>query len=355
MGVFSRTMLMLTMAWLVGLIVSFLFLSMDPDPSWRDKYIAEANIRRAIAYRYVEIRGGMVADRHHEKGLDSQNQPLSPENLGSAPYGLPDENQSGGSTDALPGAQVPDAQSLIAIEQKAGEDLNNKFDAAKQDVIGTIATLRNEIADKQRERRAHEQRLAEVREASRLFAAQMRSYRFIIASFQQKVFNLDFEIQRLMIERDALVAELAQISNDTRRLEGQQETLENTYYGLTRRYDSTIKVLAHYEAADKNLRRLAEYTGRGWLRGKVVGVGDDPRTGVLSISIGSQDKVQEGQVFSVYRNGDFLAKMVVETVKPNTAVGRLLPEFRGRVFVTENDNVKTAEPFGGSVVTTRVR
>lgn len=346
MGVFSRTMLMLTMAWLVGLLVTFLYMSNDTDPSWREKWIAEANIRRAIAYRYVDIQGGMVAERGHDKGQSPDNVGLTPESLGAAPWGLPDEGMNApGGTEPLPGAQIPADKSLIALEEKGGRDQGANFNTAKQTAIAAITDLRNKIGDAQQQRRANDARLAQVRESARMFAAEMQSYRYIIASFQQKVFNLDYEIQRAMIERDALKAELAQVENDIRRIDTQQLTLEDSYYNTSKRYESVIKILSMYEVGDPGLRIMADVVGRGWLRGKVVGTGGDPRTGVVSISLGSNEGVFEGQAFSIFRDDKFVGRMVIENVRPNVAVGRLAEEFRGRAVVLNGDNVKTAEPF----------
>ena len=347
MGVFSRTMLMLTLAWLVGLLVTFIFMSNSTEPSWRSKFIAEANIRRAIAYRYVDIKGGMVAERGHDKGAASDDTGLNPESIGAAPYGLPDENASvpGGSTDPLPGAKISKAAGLLAIEKQNGESQGGNFEAAKQQAISDITTLRQDIANAQRERRVQTQRLDEVRESARGFAAEMNSYRYIIASFQQKVFNLDYEIQRAMIERDALKAELAQVENDIKRIDSQEMTIEDEYYDTAKRYEGVIKVLAMYELADNNLRVFGDTIGRDWLRGKVVGVGEDPTTGVVSISIGSNEGVFEGQAFSIFRDDTFIGRMVVENVRANVAVGRLAQEFRGKRIVLNGDNVKTAAPY----------
>jgi hypothetical protein len=349
MGVFSRTMLMLTMAWLVGLLITFIYMSSDNQPSWREKYIAEANIRRAIAYRYVDIKGGIVAERGHDKGAASDDVSLQAESLGAAPYGLPGEGAGPGGTDALPGARISPQSSLLEIERQAGTKQGENFGAAKQQTIADITQLREAIANAQRDRRLHTSRMGEVKDAARLFAAEMQSYRYIIASFQQKVFNLDYEIQRAMIERDALKAELAQVENDIRRIDNQQITLEDGYYEVSKRYESVIKILSHYEVGDPNLRIMAAATGRGWLKGKVVGVGDDPTTGVVSISIGSNEGVFEGQAFSIFRDGSFIGRMVVENVRANVAVGRLAPEFLGRRVVLTGDSVKTAEPYSNSV------
>ncbi|MBX3474595.1 MAG: hypothetical protein KF754_09450 [Planctomycetes bacterium] len=349
MGVFSRTMLMLTMAWLVGLIVTFLFMVNDPEPSWRDKFIAEANIRRAIAYRYTDIAGGMVAERGHAAGenKNSGEKAMEAESLGVAPYGAPDQGGSGGSTDPLPGALVRPDASLIAIAAKQGKDQGVAFRATKDDTTVAITELREAIAVAQRQRRAADSKLAQVREASRMFAAEMQSYRYIIASFQQKVFNLDYDIQRVLIERDALTAELAQVTNDLKRVEVQQLELEDAYWDVSKNFDRTVRLLGRYTTTDPNLARMADATGRTWLRGKVIGVGGDPRTGVVSISLGSNEGVQENQVFTIFRNEKLVGKMRVESVQANTAVGRLLPEFRGKSIVMENDNIKSAETFGG--------
>ncbi|MCA8915553.1 MAG: hypothetical protein KDB90_09085 [Planctomycetes bacterium] len=339
---------MLTLAWLVGLLVTFIFMSNSTEPSWRSKFIAEANIRRAIAYRYVDLKGGIVAERGHDKGGSSDDTGLTPESIGAAPYGLPDEGGSvpGGSTDPLPGAKISPAASLLAIEKQKGAEQNDNFGGAKQQAISDITELRQAIANANRERRVHTQRLDEVREQARMFAAEMQSYRYIIASFQQKVFNLDYEIQRAMIERDALKAELAQVENDIKRIDSQEMTIEDAYYDTAKHYEGVIRILSMYEVADNNLRILADTAGRGWLRGKVVGVGDDPNTGVVSISIGTNEGVFEGQAFSIFRDDTYIGKMVVENVRANVAIGRLAEEFRGKRIVLNGDNVKTATPYG---------
>ena len=201
MGVFSRTMLMLTMAWLVGLLVTFLYMGSGNEASWREKFIAEANIRRALAYRHADIVGGIVAERGSEKGPDLDNIALTPESLGAAPYGLPDDGGTApGGTEPLPGAKVSPAQSLLSLERDKGATQMLNFDGAKLDAENAIRTLDEAIKAANRKRRFQDARLSEVREAARLFAAEMQSYRYIIASFQQKVFNLDYEIQRAMIE-----------------------------------------------------------------------------------------------------------------------------------------------------------
>lgn len=347
MGVFSRTMLMLTLAWLVGLVVTFSYMHGSTEDNWRDKFIAEANIRRALAYRTVDIRGGMVADRAHGHGLDSDNQALIPENLGTPPYGLPGENASApGDETPLPGANILPELSLIALERENSLASLDNTQRERQQIEEQIENLRDQISQHQSERRAHVQNLANVREAAASFAQEMRSFQFIILSHEKTVYNLDMEIKRAMIERDALTAELAQVRNDIERIDGQQVTLEDSLYDLSKDYESVIKLLAWYEQAEPDLRIMADSTGRPWLRGKVVGVGDDPRTGVVSISIGENEGVFEGQTFSIYRDGRFIGRMIVESVRKNIAVGRLAEEFRGKQFVMVQDSVKTAAPYG---------
>lgn len=340
---------MLTLAWLVGLIVAFTFMSNTDEPNWREKYIAEANIRRAIAYRIVDLNGGIVAERGFDR-MPGGNDALTAESLGGAPYGLPDAQGSAGSTEALPGARVPAAASLISLERSRLEGERASAAQAKDAIAEEILTLRQSIAESQRNRRAQLARLSEVRDEAAQFALQIDAYRTVVAQHQQQVFNLDYEIQRVLIEKDALTAELAQIQNDTRRIDSQSMALEDSYYEISKAYERTIRVLAWYEQTDPNLRTMADTTGRGWLRGRVVAVGDDPRTGVVSISIGSHEGVQVGQMFTVYRNDRFIGRIVVDNVRPNVSVGRLVEEFRGRVFLAEGDSVKTAEPFGGATL-----
>jgi hypothetical protein len=350
MGVFSRTMLMLTLAWLVGLIITFLFLDRQGENDWRDRYIAEANIKRALTYRYVDLAGGRVAESATDKGFQNAEVALQAESIGAAPWGLPGDTASAGSTDALPGALIAPADSLIEQERRHGGTQVAQIAAQQAQVQQQILELNNRIAEANRSRRANESQIAALGASASEFAGKMESYRGVISSSLQLIFNMDYENQRLLIEHDALVAELAQVQNDLRRIQGQQLELEDSYYELSKGYEGTVKLLAWYEQADPNLRRMADAAGRGWLRGRVVGVGGDPRTGVVSISLGRNEGVFVGQTFSVFRGDRFLARLVVESVQPNSAVGRLQDEFRGRVLVHEGDSVRTSQPFGGATL-----
>lgn len=360
MGVFSRTMLMLAIAWLVGLNVAFIFMQMDPEPDWRDKFVAEANIRRAIAYRYVDIKGGRVAEHGTDQGRESADKIIDAESLGNAPFGLEGEGGSGGSTDALPGALIEKKHSLLDMERSSGdqakqaqsEAVNGKMEggAKVKGLNEQLADLEKQIAENQRAWRKALSRSGLVADKARHFGAEMQAFRYIIASFQQKVFNLDYEIQRVIIERDSLTAELAQVKNDIERIKRQEVELEDVYFELSRDYTQTVKILAMYEQIDPNIRKMADMAGRTWLNGRVVAVGDDINTGVVTISIGRQVGVESNQMFTIHRGGKVIGKMRVEQIEDNFAVGRLVEADRGKVTVLENDSIKASATFGTATV-----
>jgi hypothetical protein len=349
MGVFSRTMLMLAIAWLVGINVAFIFVHMSPEPDWRDKWVAEANIRRAIAYRYVDIRGGVVAERGFQK-KDSENEKLEPENLAAAPYGMADEGGSGGSADPLPGSKVAKEHSLIEMERARGTSGKGVHKTTVDNLNTELAGLEQAVAVNLRAWRKALSSQAISLDSARKFGAEMQAFRYIIASFQQKVFNLDYEIQRVIIERDALTAELAQVKNDIERIKKQEIELEDVYYELHRDYSNTVKIIGMYEQLEPNIRRMADMAGRPWLHGHVIAVGGDPREGVVTISIGAQQGVEFNQTFTIHRGGKVIGKMVVEQVEDTFAVGRLVSADRGRATVLENDSIKAAATFGTAAV-----
>ncbi|MCC6150726.1 MAG: hypothetical protein IT461_10795 [Planctomycetes bacterium] len=349
MGVFSRTMLMLAIAWLVGINVAFIFLHLSPEPDWRDKWVAEANIRRAIAYRYVDIKGGVVGERGFQK-LDSVNEKLDPEALGQAPYGLPDEGGSGGSADPLPGSKVAKEHSLVELEVARGNGLKGAHKTTVDNLNSELATLEKAIAENLRAWRTALHSQAISLDSARKFGAEMQAFRYIIASFQQKVFNLDYEIQRVIIERDALTAELAQVKNDIERIKKQEIELEDVYYELNRGYSNSVKIIGMYEQLEPNIRRMADMAGRPWLHGHVIAVGSSPSEGVVTISIGRQHGVEFNQTFTIHRGGKVIGKMVVEHVEDTFSVGRLVSADRGRATVLENDSIKAAATFGTAAV-----
>lgn len=350
MGVFSRTMLMLAIAWLVGINVSFIFLHMSPEPDWRDKYVAEANIRRAIAYRYVDIKGGVVGERGFQK-WESNDEKLDAEALAQAPYGLPDEGAgAGGSPDPMPGSKVTKEHSLIELEKANGTKAKSAHTTTVGNINTELAELEKAISENLRAWRRALAGQAVSLDAARRFGGEMQAFRYIIASFQQKVFNLDYEIQRVIIERDALSAELAQVKNDIERIKAQEIELEDVYYELNRNYSNAVKIIGMYEQLEPNIRRMADMAGRPWLHGHVIAVGREPKEGVVTISIGRQHGVEFNQTFTIHRQGKVIGKMVVEHVEDTFAVGRLVSADRGRATVLENDKVKAAATFGTTTV-----
>jgi hypothetical protein len=342
-------MLMLSIAWLVGINVTFLYMSLSPEPSWRDKFVAERNVRRAIAYRYTRLKGGRVAESAHGFGLASESQQLPAEGMNRAPYGLDGENGNAGGPEQYPGAEVRTQHSLIELERQRGDAARAAKTTRISEAEKEVVALQAQISTANRQRREEFGKLGTVRDTAKLFGAEMEAFRYIISSFQQRVFNIDYEIHRVTIERDALAAELAQIRGDFGRVSEQIVTLEDQHYELRKNYERTVKTLGLYQTLDKDLPRLADEVGRGWLHGQVIAVGADPRTGIVTISIGSQDGVALFQEFTVYRGTQFLGKIQIEEVDANHAIGRLKPEFRGKVTVVEGCKVKSAEAFGGAL------
>lgn len=328
MSLWTRTVM------LVALIVLSLALglgldrAMTSDPTDIDRLVSARNFRRAIAYRAVDYQGGSVARSNN----GDRFQPI--------------ENAV---EESHPGAKISHKRSLRAMEYHeanlAAAEIEQKIEEAINGEEGLTA-LKNKIAGFNRERREVMSRFNEVENRVRLFAMTLDGYSYMIQTFQQRLINLDYEIHLAIIERNALLAEQAQVVADAANLIGDRSTVEDNNYSVSKQVSGTSMKIKEYEQRDPRLRGKADRLGNPWVKGVVERADKDSRSGRVFISIGWQDGVQLGQVLSVHRGGQFIARMRVESVLRNSAQGRVLEEYRGRTPARVGDKVRGAINFG---------
>jgi len=339
MSLLSRFVLMF--AWLVALVLlgqSFLELSSN-QPSDIDRLVAARNFRRAIAYRVVDLQGGKVAKSANN------------ENYWDVNHAMTEEDPK-----AHPGSSIHPKYSLIALES---HEMNIAEDELKAQVKklrdgwdeGTtrnhgVDALKDMIAQQNRNRRSKISELSQIQDDVRIFAQELDGYSYMIQSFQQRIFNLDFEVHLAIIERNALVVEKAQVIAEAGRLVEDQKNIEEANWKTSREYAKTVEVVAQYEQYDQSIRGWADRVGNPWVRGVVLRSHEDNRVGMVWVSIGENEGVKSGQTLSIHRGQQFVGRMRVESVQANMAVGRLLEEFRGVARVHANDKVVASPHFG---------
>lgn len=331
MSLLTRSVMLLAIVVLSISLGQGLAQMLSPEPSPLDELVATRNLRRAIAYRFVDLRGGRVAASATAANAFDVTQ--------TAP------------AEGNPGAEVSPNQSLTAVElneiniatdalQSRQDLLENGDDTASDDLERmSLDELRTAISGFQKSRKQQMAAFAKLENdvivASQVLAAQQSQVRSSLAT----LLAIDYETYLALIEQEALRAEMASVRIDIARTIEQTAVLEEQNYLAHRQFERVVDQIARYETVDPTIRSRSARVAKPWLRGLVTTVDADPRVGEALISIGSQDGVENGQTFSVHRNGQFIGHVRVENLERNRAVVRLTESFRGRTRLQANDRI----------------
>ncbi|MCK6438846.1 MAG: hypothetical protein L6Q71_01435 [Planctomycetes bacterium] len=334
MSLWTRTIMLLALAILSLSLGLGLDRAFSTEPSDLDNFVSARNTRRAIAYRFVDYRGGRVA-KSDVSGVGWN----------------PTEDAT---AEVHPGSAIDVRRSLLAMERHEANLAKTFVDDEKKKVRDGgpndpgIKSLEDDIAGFNRKRREVVSELSLIENKMRIFAMTLAGYSITIKHFQQMVFNYDYEVHLAIIERDALRTELMQVKALGEDLIDEKKAIEDANYRTSSELRRTAMLIRDYEQYDPHLRGKAAKEGNPWVRGIVERASEDSRAGLIWISIGSQDGVQLGQVLSIHRGGQFVGRMRVEALDRNTAQGRLLEEFRGKVTPRAGDHVRGAPNFGST-------
>ena len=75
------------------------------------------------------------------------------------------------------------------------------------------------------------------------------------------------------------------------------------------------------------------------IKGEIVSV--DAKRKMVVISVGQDDGLRRGHELDIYRKGSYIGRIRIRELKPNQAVGEVLPNFTNRSEIKEGDRVAT--------------
>ncbi|MFM8704482.1 MAG: hypothetical protein ACKOHG_11600 [Planctomycetia bacterium] len=196
----------------------------------------------------------------------------------------------------------------------------------------------------------------------------------VIAKFQQALIEKDKQLKSLkdagdkkLTEMQEKIAELATVENDLTQARKDVEKLQADIRERQQKVDSQVNRAAELAAQlhekesfleianerksqlEKQVaqaRRLLKQNGLTLdsqpkdrvptIQGVVMAVADDS----IEVSLGFDDGLQTGHQIEVYRDGEYLGRAIVKSVKPDRAVAVLVREF-SRGIVQRGDKVTT--------------
>ena len=196
----------------------------------------------------------------------------------------------------------------------------------------------------------------------------------MIAKFQQAILEKDKELKKLdgertekLAEMQAKIAELANVEADLTDARKKVETLQGDVRvaqqtvdkqvdrsaelaGKLHEKDSFLEIAnerkSQLEKQVADARVLLKQSGLSLdnlpkdrvptISGVVMAVADNS----IEVSLGGDDGLQAGHQIEVYRDGEYLGRAVVKSVKPDRAVAVLVREY-SRGIVQRGDKVTT--------------
>lgn len=118
--------------------------------------------------------------------------------------------------------------------------------------------------------------------------------------------------------------QVARLTNLTTSLEGDLGNLRQTFAETRKQLRDKELLISMAESQGFNFETLIPGPPVPAIDGKVVAVKNDISPPLVLLSVGADDKVQQGFHFSVYRGSTFVGKVVVERVLRDSAGCRVL-------------------------------
>ncbi len=124
--------------------------------------------------------------------------------------------------------------------------------------------------------------------------------------------------------RETAEGQVARLTNLVTELEADIATLRETYADTRKKLREKELLIAMVENAGVNIPQLVPGPPVPAIDGTVVAVKSDISPPLVLLSVGSDDQVEQGFHFSIYRNDTFVGKVVVERVLADSAGCRVL-------------------------------
>jgi hypothetical protein len=148
--------------------------------------------------------------------------------------------------------------------------------------------------------------------------------------------DLDVNISR----RESAEGQVARLSTINGNLETDLQDLRKEFADTRRALRDKELLISMAEGAGVNFELLVPGPPVPAIDGTVVAVKDDVSPPLVLLSVGSDDKVERGFHFSIYRGNQFVGKVVVERVLRDTCGCRVLFTAEG-AKITANDSAAT--------------
>ena len=161
-------------------------------------------------------------------------------------------------------------------------------------------------------------------------------------SLREQIDQRKRELEENVRRRTIAEKQAARLQVITNSLEDDISEITKEYSDVRNRLRDKLLLIAMVQEKGLDFSTLLAGMPTKLIKSRVAAVKNDLSPALIVIGVGSDDSVEIGYTFSVIRGKQFIAKLIVESVKPSYSACRIK-------FAAEGQNI---EP--GDVVTTRL-
>jgi len=196
-----------------------------------------------------------------------------------------------------------------------------------------LAALQSRLDDLEQQLRRREQEYANLQAENGVLLETVSTKNATLKALTDEVGGLRDEIRNAQQDRDTYFAEVIDLTDKLNSIAGNAETLKERNEQLAQQVSKQKLVLDAFDlTADTPVHDRPPT-----LDGLVTAVGDRD---LVEISIGSDDGLRENHQLEVYRENEYVGRVVVVKTEPDRAVVRILPDYR-RGSIRKGDRVAT--------------
>jgi len=242
------------------------------------------------------------------------------------------------------------SQSVSRAQQEI--DALRTFVRAKDEVVGAkeqeVRQLKTQLDDALRTAQSYQKHFRDEREKNQRQQENFNQLngRLTTALRNNEQLNsrneeLDTLLDTATKRREIAEGQVARLTNLTTELESDLGTLRETFADTRKRLRDKELLISMAQSRGFDFATLAvPGPPVPAIDGTVTAIKDDISPALVLLSVGSDDRVEQGFHFSIYRNDVFVGKVVVERVLPDSAGCRVLFTADGQA-IAQGDSAAT--------------
>lgn len=221
-------------------------------------------------------------------------------------------------------------QSDLQSAQQAAQDAQGKLrdvTETKERQIDTLQTqvtrLEGEVEGKQAALTEARTNLQEAQDSVKTLTTTNQGLNEQLTARRGQIATLEKKVDQLQDEVEQKVAKVEGLTKTLQARNSQIAQLQNSLTDVKKERQELALSTERMEQILQTLRARGVEVGVAYvppINGSVISV--DRETRVAILNRGSQDGVKQNTEFTIYRDGDFVAKAIVMNVEPDVAIAR---------------------------------